>query len=161
MRKVYVTGGAGSGKTTLAHELSQHLGIKHYDVDRGELPPDEATEWIVEGAHIWGMDRFVRSADEVVWLDLPVRVAIRRILVRHVRLSLQGTNRHPGVRNLLRFAASQPDYYRKTARQPTGPSDWDALSRSATEQLLSTRDAAVTTLRTSREVRAWRHSIGL
>ena len=161
VRKVYITGGAGSGKTTLARELARLLDLTHYDVDRGELPPDDAAEWVVEGAHIWGMDRFVRSADEVVWLDLPARIAVRRILVRHARLSLQGTNRHPGIRKLLRFAATQPDYYRKPAREPTGPTDWDALSRSATEELLSTREASVTTLRTPREVRQWRRVIGL
>lgn len=83
-----------------------------FDVDRGELPPSGAAEWIVEGAHIWGMDDFVQSADVVVWLDLPARITIPRILLRHVRLSLAGTNRHPGIRNLLRFAAGQRDYYR-------------------------------------------------
>lgn len=161
-RRWYITGGAGSGKTTLAADLSAHLGITHYDVDRGESPPSTADEWIVEGAHIWGMDRFVQSADEVVWLDLPVRVTVPRILLRHVRPSLQGNNRHPGVRNLLRFAAAQPDYYRKPAREPTGPADWAALSRSATERLLRTcGDDDVTSLRTSRHVRRWRRKIGL
>jgi hypothetical protein len=161
VRSVYITGGPGSGKTTLARDLSRQLGVTHYDVDRGELPPIEAEEWIVEGAHLWGMDRFVQSADEVLWLDLRMQVTIPRILLRHLRLSLRGTNRHPGIRNLARFAASQPDYYRKPARQPTGPTDWDALSRSATERLLATRSGVVTVLRTRRDVRRWRRGIGL
>jgi hypothetical protein len=161
VRRWYITGGAGSGKTTLAADVSAHYGISHYNVDRGELPPSTADEWIVEGAHIWGMERFVREADEVVWLDLPPRVAVGRILLRHVRLSMQGTNRHPGVRNLLRFAAAQPAYYRKPAREPTGPTDWDALSRSATESLLRTRRANVTSLRTPRQVRHWRQRLGI
>ena len=159
MRTAYITGGAGSGKTTLARELSAALGVPHYDVDRGDLPPKGAEEWIVEGAHIWGMDDFVRSADEVIWLDLPARVTVPRILLRHVRLSRAGTNRHPGVRNLLRFAAAQPDYYRKPAREPTGPTDWDALSRAATERLLARRSREVTILRTPRDVRRWRRAL--
>jgi hypothetical protein len=65
------------------------------------------------------MDDFVQSADEVIWLDLPARVTIPRILRRHMRLSIAGTNRHPGIRNLVRFAAGQPDYHRNQAREPT------------------------------------------
>jgi adenylate kinase family enzyme len=80
VRRWYITGGAGSGKTTLAADLAARLGIPHYDVDRGELPAHTDDEWIVEGAHIWAMDRFVEDADKVVWLDLRPRVTIRRIL---------------------------------------------------------------------------------
>lgn len=161
MRRWYITGGAGSGKTTLAADLATKLGIQHYDVDRGDLPADTDGEWVVEGAHIWAMDRFVQDADEVVWLDLPPRVTIRRILWRHLQLSLRGTNRHPGIRNVLRFAAGQPDYYRKAAREPTGPTDWDALSRSATERLLRSHRADVVWLRSPRHVRRWRQQVGV
>jgi hypothetical protein len=161
VRTAYITGGAGSGKTTLARDLSAALGVPHYDVDRGELPPMGAEEWIVEGAHIWSMDEFVRSADEVVWLDLPARVTIPRILLRHARLSRAGTNGHPGVRNLLRFVAAQPGYYRKPAREPTGPTDWDALSRATTARLLAVRSRDVTILRTPRDVRRWRRAVGI
>lgn len=155
MRRWYITGGAGSGKTTLAAAVARALELPHFDVDRGELPAGDADEWIVEGAHLWGMERYVGAADVVVWLDLPVRVTVRRILTRHVRLSLRGTNRHPGVRQLLRFAASQPDYYRKSARAPLGPADWDALSRAATAELLSARTDVVH-LRTPGDVRRWK-----
>lgn len=158
---MFLTGGAGSGKTTLARDLSARLGIAHYDIDTGDVPPSGAEEWIVEGAHIWGMDRFVEGADEIVWLDLRVWVTVPRILLRHVRSSLQGNNPHPGIRNLLRFAAAQPDYYRKPAREPTGPTDWDALSRSATEQLLASRPGAITALRTPWAVRQWRKTAGI
>lgn len=161
VRTVYITGGAGSGKTTLARELSAVLGVRHYDVDRGELPPRGTEGWIVEGAHVWAMGDFVEAADEVVWLDLPARVSIPRILLRHLRLTLAGTNRHPGIGNLLRFAAAQPDHYRKPARAPTGPTDWGALSRSATERLLAGRRGPITILRTPREVRRWRRAVGI
>ena len=161
VRRWYITGGAGSGKTTLAEALSRRLGIPHYDIDRGEAPAATDEDWIVEGAHIWDMSKYVVAADEVVWLDLPLRVTVPRILLRHVRLSVKGTNRHPGIRNLVRFAAAQPDYYRKAAREPTGPTDWDALSRGATQHLLRERRAGIVTLRTPREVRRWRRKLGV
>lgn len=155
--RYYVTGGAGSGKTTLAARLARALDVPHYDVDRGRRPSGDERGWIVEGAHLWGMDEFVDRADVVCWLDLPPRIAIRRILVRHVVLTVRRTNRHPGLRNLYGFVTSQPAYYRKPARPPTGPTDWDALSRAATIQLLARRDDVVV-LRTPREVRRFRRA---
>ena len=161
MRRWYITGGAGSGKTTLAARVATILGVPHYDVDRGELPADDEDAWIVEGAHIWGMDRYVSDADVVVWLDLPARVTIPRIVARHVRLSLRGTNRHPGIRNLFWFATSQPAYYRKPARAPLGPTDWDALSRAATHDLLTSNTSEFVWLRTPRQVRRWQRGLAL
>ena len=159
MRRWYVTGGAGSGKTTIARHLSTAFGIPHHDVDRRQLPAPDADQWIVEGAHLWGMDEYVTRADVVVWLDLPPRVTIPRILRRHVVLSVRRQNRHPGVRNLLRFASGQFDYHRKPARPALGPTDWDALSRAATAQLLAARGDDVVHVRTPREVREWRRGL--
>lgn len=65
----------------------------------------------------------------------PRESPIRRILTRHLWLRLPGTNRHPGLRNVVRFAAEQREYYRKPARSPEGPTDWDALSRAAIQSL--------------------------
>lgn len=139
-------------RLALAHDVA------HFDVDRGRLPATDGDGWLVEGAHLWGMEAFVERADVVVWLDLPPRVAVRRILTRHVRLTLLRRNPHPGLRNVLRFAGSQPDYYRKAARPANGPTDWEALSRAATARLVGRRDDAVV-LRSPRAVRRWRRGI--
>lgn len=156
--RYYVTGGAGSGKTTLAARLARALDVPHYDVDRGRLPSCDERGWVVEGAHLWGMDDVVDRADVVCWLDLPPRIAVRRIITRHLALTVRRRNPHPGLRNLYGFATSQPSYYRKPARPPTGPTDWDALSRAATAQLLARRSDVVV-LRSPREVRRFRRGL--
>lgn len=156
LERVYIGGGAGSGKTTLAMQLEAAFGIEHCDVDRGQRPGDLlGGRWVVEGAHIFAMEQYVEAADLVIWLDLPMRVCVRRIATRHVRLSIKGENRHPGVRNLIRFLSSQRRYYKEAAREPTGPTDWDALTRAATANLFSPRITRVVHLRTPKAVRTW------
>ena len=155
VERLYITGGPGSGKTTLARWISQRCAIPHFDVDRGETPPTVAGgAWVVEGAHLWGMAAYVDAADVVVWLDLPLRITGPRILRRHLRLTARGRNPHPGVRRLLRFLAAQPRYHRAAARRATGPTDWDALTRSATMELLARRDDVVH-LRRPTDVSRW------
>lgn len=156
MTRWYITGGAGSGKSTLASALARPSGVPHHDVDLGSLPASSDGSWVVEGAHLWDMEQFVAAADSVVWLDLPMRVCVRRILVRHLRRSRRGDNPHPGLRSLLRFVRSQPRYYRAPARPPTGPTDWEALTRAGTEAMLRrARGDDVIRLRRPREVRAF------
>lgn len=155
MKRWYITGGAGSGKTRLAALIAERCSVPRYDVDRGEAPTSLEREWVVEGAHLWGMDKYIKTADVVIWLDLPPHVAMRRIITRHVRLTIKGQNRHPGVKNLARFVAGQPQYYSGTAREPLGPTDWDALSRAATQALLTRHRDDVVHLRRPTQVRAW------
>ena len=155
MERIFITGGAGSGKTTLAARLAGRTGIPRYDVDRAERPPSIGGDWIVEGAHLWGMDDYVERADVVVWLDLPLRITIPRIVRRHLRLSLRRQNLHPGLRQLARFVAQQPAYARAAARAPTGPTDWSALTRAATRELVAPADDRLVHLTHPRQVSRW------
>jgi hypothetical protein len=155
VERLYITGGAGSGKTTLARSVSERCALPHFDIDRGETPPVVAGgTWVVEGAHLWGMEAYVDAADVVVWLDLPLRITGPRILRRHVRLTARDKNPHPGVRRLLRFLAAQPRYHRGEVREARGPTDWDALTRSATEAMLARRSDVVH-LRRPNDVSRW------
>jgi len=161
LRRLYVIGGAGSGKTVLAVYLSELLGIRHVELDLGgfaeveNLAKDEGP-WVVEGAFVYGIEPLLQSAERIVWLDLSPRVALRRILWRHVRLSLAGRNRHRGLRNLVRFMAAQSGYYGAPARMATGPTDWAAISRAATAQLLEPVSDKVVRITSPRQLRAWR-----
>ena len=122
--------------------------------DRDALAGRE--EWIVEGIFLYGIDPLLKSADVIVWLDLPARIAQRRIVVRHFYLSCRRQNRHRGLRRLLTFVRSMRGYYGGLAREPTSATDWGALTRALTERRLEPHAAKVAHLRHPRDVRRFR-----
>ena len=109
----------------------------------------------MDGNYASTFDIRVPRATAIVWLDLPPRVCVRRIVWRHVRRTVLRDNPHPGWRKLLSFVLAQRQYYSAPARPPTGPTDWDALTRAGTEALLlRCRPDDVVHLRRPRAVRA-------
>jgi adenylate kinase family enzyme len=102
-RRIVVKGGSGSGKSTVAAELARRLGVRHIEIDAlnhgpgwTQATPAELRErlqaalsglesWIVDGNYesklgTWLLDR----ADLIVWLDLPLRLKLRRLWRRTV-----------------------------------------------------------------------------
>jgi adenylate kinase family enzyme len=100
--KIAVQGTSGSGKTTVAKELARRHGVPHVELDAlfhgpgwAEKPTDEfrrrvatATDgdgWVVDGNYDSKLgDLVLRRADTVVWLDLPLRVALSRVTRRTI-----------------------------------------------------------------------------
>ena len=98
MMRIHITGNAGSGKTSLANELGETLGLKVYGLDKivwGEdwalTPVNERrslenelvlkSEWIIEG-----VSAVVRqAADIVIFLDFPRYVCFKRCGLRSLR----------------------------------------------------------------------------
>jgi adenylate kinase family enzyme len=104
MRKVAVIAStSGNGKTTLGRELAQGLGVPFVELDAlvhgpgwVETPDDElrakvepivrSDGWVIDGAYRAKLgDLVLEAADVVVWLDLPVRVWLPRLLRRTAR----------------------------------------------------------------------------
>jgi adenylate kinase family enzyme len=101
--KIAVQGTSGSGKTTVARELARRHGVPHVELDalhHGpnwlETPTEEfqrrvaaATAgdgWVVDGNYDGKLgDLVLARADTVVWLDLPLRVALSRVTRRTIR----------------------------------------------------------------------------
>lgn len=92
-----IQGISGSGKTTLGAAVAARLGVPHLETDAlvhgpgwTETPDDElraAVEMFMESSG-WVIDSDYRRklgtlilerADTVVWLDLPLRVCLRRL----------------------------------------------------------------------------------
>ncbi len=160
---MHIVGGAGSGKTTLARQLGRHLGVEPVDLDAAFSADREALaagdRWIVEGVYLFDIEPLLRRAELIVWLDLKPRTCIRRIVTRHFWLSATGRNRHRGLRLLWSFARGQPGYYTELAREPTGPRDFEAITRALTLERLGPHSDKVVTLRTPTEVRRWRRAL--
>ena len=93
------------------------------------------------------------GADLIMWLDLPARIAQRRIVIRHFYLSCRRQNRHRGLRRLAAFVSGMRGCYDKPARETTSATDWHALTRALTERRLEPHLAKVAHLRQPRDVR--------
>lgn len=173
--RIHIVGSAGSGKTTLAQELSICLALPCHNLDEvayeggfGRKIPLEGRvaslqeimaqpSWITEGVFIWWTAPLMDAADVIVWLDLPVHVTAWRIVSRHFRLSWAGTNRHPGFVKMLRFLTFVTGkQLRKTPIPPKSADDDAATTRVATAEFLRAYAPKVVHCRTPAEVAAFK-----
>lgn len=156
--RVHIIGGMGAGKTFLARRLGAVLSAPVHEMDLGRDHDAVLAQprWIAEGIFLWSIEEILDAADVVVWLDLPYRTCVRRIVIRHAVASARRTNRHKGLRKLWKFAWSSRGYWRTAApRPPTGPTDWAALSRAQTVLTIEPYRSKVVHLRSQRSVDAW------
>lgn len=169
-QRIHIIGGAGSGKTTLARQLSERLGFPCYHLDQigwdkaGKRPLAlrladleriiEQPAWISEGSFLWWTEVLMQTADVIIWLDLPFRINGWRIVKRHILLSIAGTNPHPGTLNLLHFTWGVYRRYKATVPLiPRAPDDDVAITRIATAQVLQGYTDKVRRCRSPRDVK--------
>ncbi|MDL4840236.1 EutP/PduV family microcompartment system protein [Aquibacillus rhizosphaerae] len=106
-KKIHIIGSVGSGKTTLAKELSSKLDIPYYKLDNvvwirnnsGDIRRTEheylnsilkSETWIIEGVHNedWVSDCF-NYADLIIFLDTNYSIRTYRIIIRFLKQQLR------------------------------------------------------------------------
>lgn len=116
--KIHIIGSVGSGKTTLAKELSVKLDIPYYELDNvvwnrqnsGDIRRTKQQKveylnniiltkaWIIEGVHSedWVAQSF-SNADLIIFLDTNYFIRIYRIIKRYTlqKLGLEKSNYKP------------------------------------------------------------------
>jgi adenylate kinase family enzyme len=127
MRRVEVVGPSCSGKTTTARRLAALLGVPyieldalHHDAGWTEAPAEVLQErvrgaldaapdgWVVDGTYFGKLGSLVLDrADTIVWLDIPFRTAIRRVLWRTLRRAVTRQELWNGNRESLRLALTR------------------------------------------------------
>jgi adenylate kinase family enzyme len=102
VRRVSVVGTSGVGKSTLTSSLARELGCPFLELDsvfhqadwvpldvalfRARVADFAAGErWVIDGNYSKVRDIVWARADTVVWLDLPRRVVMRRLVWRTLR----------------------------------------------------------------------------
>ena len=101
--KLAIIGASGNGKTTFGRELARRLDVPCVELDalvhgpgwqetpdaelRALLAPVIASPgWVIDGTYQHKIGYLVlQAADQVVWLDLPIRVWLPRLLHRTAR----------------------------------------------------------------------------
>ena len=96
--RIFVTGNAGSGKSTLGRKLSAELGLPFYSLDKivwqpgwKKTPPEECetqinaltrqNDWVIDGVAYEIQD----EADIVIFLDMPRRLCFWRASRRSLK----------------------------------------------------------------------------
>jgi adenylate kinase family enzyme len=117
-RRIVVIGTTGSGKTTLADQLSQRLAIPHVELDAlhwgANWTPVSPTiflertvqalngdAWVVDGNYSQVRTIIWSRADTIIWLDYSLWVIMRQLLWRTFRRILTGEELWNGNREAV------------------------------------------------------------
>src|SRR5215210_1182259 len=122
-RRIVVVGVSGNGKTTLSRRLAWRLKVPYIELDSFQHLPgwvqakeedflrnveaalNPADGWVVDGSYMAALrSLLLPRADTVVWLDLPVRIFLSRLLRRTVRDIVTKRDMFNGNRQTIRFA---------------------------------------------------------
>jgi adenylate kinase family enzyme len=173
MRRVAVIGGSCTGKTTTSREVAARLGVPHIELDAlhhdagWQEAPAEVLQarvdaaiaaapdgWVADGNYHGKLGTSVlERADTVVFLDLPYRTVLRRVLGRTLSRAFTGKELWNGNRETFRNAFSRESIVWWVIRQHGSyrmkwPPRFEPLTH-----------LTVVRLRSAREVRTWLQSI--
>ena len=123
-------GTSGSGKTYLARRLAGSLHLPHTELDSvfwqpGWVPAEtdifrqrmkvisDGERWIVDGNYRGKLGEYVARATTVVWLDMPLNLILRRLIIRTGARRISGAELWNGNRERVRdwFSPEHPIWW--------------------------------------------------
>ena len=113
--RIVIVGNTGTGKTTLAQELSRRLNLPHTELDALHWEPNwtpaetavfqqrvaavtQTNQWVLDGNYSKARHLIWPRAETIIWLDYSLAVIWHRLFWRAIRRTTQrellwGTNR--------------------------------------------------------------------
>ncbi|HVK21016.1 MAG TPA: adenylate kinase [Actinokineospora sp.] len=165
MQRVLIAGISGAGKTTLAIRVAAALSLPRYELDmlhhgpnwtkRPEFEADVARfaatdRWICEAQYHRILDNLLwRRADTVLWLDLPRRTVMRRVIRRSLSRAITGRELFNGNREHFRDWL-EPDHPIRWAWSRHGLTSTDT-----SERLAAHPEIKAIRFTTASDVRRW------
>jgi adenylate kinase family enzyme len=167
-RRILITGGQGTGKTTLARALGARLGVPVHELDLvarvgGGTGPERTAEeraadvatiaaadaWIVEGVHLDWTTPLLDRADLIVWLDHVRGHAASARMVRRFGANAwqelrtrRGRERFLRVRDYLRHGRDLVVSVGATRRTDAGPDPFEAALAPYADRVMRGRTQA-------------------
>jgi adenylate kinase family enzyme len=161
MRRIVIVGSPGSGKTTLAGELARALDLTHVELDHlhhrpgWNVAPEEEFRadlraaldhapngWVTDGNYTKrARNLHIRAADTLIWLDLPKRTVMQRVVRRTIRRAvtrerlfgrgmtepLTNFTRWDPAKNVIRWTWVNFDVYRSRYETRVADGSWGHL----------------------------------
>lgn len=138
MKKIYIIGPVGSGKTTFSKKLSKKYNIKRYELDKVSWDDDNGhirrsdeealkifnnilknKSWIIEDV---GRSKFKKGreeADVIYYIKMSKLKAYYRVVKRWIkqRIGIEGYNHYPTFQQLIYFISTVNSYYKKEKKK--------------------------------------------
>lgn len=124
-QRIAVVGPVASGKSTLAAAVAAHTGLHHVDLDQlfwgPGWTPVTATDfhaaarqalagaaWIADGNYGGSIaEILLKRAELTIWLDLPLRTCLPRLIRRSIRRAVTGEELFAGNRETFGHLVSR------------------------------------------------------
>lgn len=124
-QRIALVGPVASGKSTLAATIAAHTGLRHIDLDDLFWAPNwtpadtadfhtavrhalTAPAWIADGNYGGDVaEILLERADLAIWLDLPLRTCLPRLIRRSIQRAATGQELFAGNRETFRHLASR------------------------------------------------------
>lgn len=130
IQRIALVGPVASGKSTLATAIAAHIGLSHLDLDELFWGPNwtpvetsvfhtgvrdalAAQAWVAEGNYGGEVaEMLLDRAELAIWLDLPLRICVPRLIRRSIRRAATGENLFAGNRETFRHLLSRDSILR-------------------------------------------------